>query len=497
MTNNLLIDPTIDLFVYQLAEGLGQSDPEIAENRHSFWQKFYADKLNDQKSKEIQKRETETSDYISLLKTKEEKLFSEPNDGFYNPVKIGDSYALQINCSSDKNEGFEPIDSHEINGFQAIKKTIEKKYPTNDISEINFGQSWFVWAKLTSPEQKPEIVAKNIYEQLQLFDDLSWEDTLKTNLNLSDQNAFGATFFECWQLPSDRGNLSQNRHLLIALFSPNENNQFYQPINKNYHQLTKLFLYRNKIIWVYQRSRHYKANLKEAAKEVQNIVKALPHKINSSVNPNVNVNLGLLQQELAHTLNWMSSYAETLSYLEQQKNTIEANFKNYQRLVTDLNLPCLQAFTPIVSEKYLPQINSDLTSLSSGLRLLENSVRTIEGIINIEQAKGDRALNGTMRKDSQQQAEDALKLNETIFKASQKQAEDALKLNQTFIAATAGLATSQVVSTLVIAYYPAKDKDGNSVSNPIFYLGSIFILSLVCGSLVFWLVRKILTSKAS
>jgi hypothetical protein len=312
---------------------------------------------------------------------------------------------------------------------------------------------------------------------LQLFDDLSWEDTLKTDLNLSDQNAFGATFFECWQLPSDRGNLSQNRHLLIALFSPNENNQFYQPINKNYHQLTKLFLYRNKIIWVYQRSRHYKANLKEAAKEVQNIVKALPHKINSSVNPNVNVNLGLLQQELAHTLNWMSSYAETLSYLEQQKNTIETNFKNYQRLIADLNLPCLQAFTPIVSEKYLSQINSDLTSLSSGLRLLENSVRTIEGIINIEQAKGDRALN------------------ETIFKASQEQAEDALKLNQTFIAATAGLATSQVVSTLVIAYYPAKDKDGNSVSNPIFYLGSIFILSLVCGSLVFWLVRKILTSK--
>jgi hypothetical protein len=479
MTNNLLIYPTIDLFLYQLAEGLGQSDSDIAENRRNLWEKIYGYKLDEQQLKEFQQREAETSDYIPLLKTDKEKLFPKPQDGFYNPVKIGDTYSLQINCSSDKSEDCEPLDPREINSFQAIKKTIEQKYKTTDISEIKFGQSWFVWAKLTSPEQKPEIVAKNIYEQLQLFDDLSWEDTLKTDLNLSDQNAFGATFFECWQLPSDRGNLSQNRHLLIALFSPNENNQFYQPINKNYHQLTKLFLYRNKIIWVYQRSRHYKANLKEAAKEVQNIVKALPHKINSSVNPNVNVNLGLLQQELAHTLNWMSSYAETLSYLEQQKNTIETNFKNYQRLVTDLNLPCLQAFTPIVSEKYLPQINSDLTSLSSGLRLLENSVRTIEGIINIEQAKGDRALNETMRKDSQQQA------------------EDALKLNQTFIAATAGLATSQVVSTLVIAYYPAKDKDGNSVSNPIFYLGSIFILSLVCGSLVFGLVRKILTSKAS
>jgi hypothetical protein len=479
MTNNLLIYPTIDLFVYQLAEGLGQSDLEIDENSRNFWKEIYSDKLNDLQLKEFQQREAKTSDYIPLFKTDVEKLFLEPQDGFYNPVKIGDTYALQINCSSDKSEDCEPLDPREINSFQAIKKTIEQKYKTTDISEIKFGQSWFVWAKLTSPEQKPGIVAKNIYEQLQLFDDFAWEDTLKTDLNLNDQNAFGATFFECWQLPSDRGDQNQNRHLLIALFPPNENNQFYQTINKNYPQLTKLFLYRNKIIWAYQRSRHYKANLKEAAKEVQKRVKDLPNKIDDSVNPQIDADLGLLQRELAHTLNLMSSYAETLSYLEEQKNTIEANFKNYQRLVTDLNLPCLQAFTPIVSEKYLPQISSDLTSLSSGLRLLENSVRTIEGIINIEQAKGDRTLNETMRKDSQQQA------------------EDALKLNQTFIAATAGLATSQVVSAMVISYYPAKDKDGNYVTNPIFYLGSVFIISLVCGSLVFGLVRKILTSKAS
>jgi hypothetical protein len=479
MTNNLLIYPTIDLFVYQLAEGLGQSDAEIAENRRNLWEKIYGHKLDEQQLKEFQQREAETSDYIPLLKTDTEKLFSKPQDGFYNPVKIGDTYALQINCSSDKSEDIGELDPREINSFQAIKKTIEQKNLITNENEVKFGQSWFVWAKLTSPEQKPEIVAKNIYEQLQLFNNLTWEDTLKTDLNLSDQNDFGATFFECWQLPSDRGDRNQNRHLLIALFHPNENNQFYQTINKNYPQLTRLFLSRHKIIWAYQNSRHYKANLKEAAKEVQKRVKDLPNKIDDSVNPQIDADLGLLQRELAHTLNLMSSYAETLSYLEEQKNTIEANFKNYQRLVTELNVPCLQAFTPIVSEKYLPQISSDLTSLSSGLRLLENSVRTIEGIINIEQAKGDRALNETMRKDSQQQA------------------EDALKLNQTFIAATAGLATSQVVSTLVIAYYPAKDKDGNSVSNPIFYLGSIFILSLVCGSIVFGLVRKILTSKAS
>jgi len=34
--------------------------------------------------------------------------------------------------------------------------------------------------------------------------------------------------------------------------------------------------------------------------------------------------------------------------------------------------------------------------LSAGLRLLENAIKTIEGIIEIEQTKSDRALNTTI-----------------------------------------------------------------------------------------------------
>ena len=120
-------------------------------------------------------------------------------------------------------------------------------------------------------------------------------------------------------MPSDRGDRNQNHHLLIALFPPNENTEFYQAINKNYPQLTRLFLSRHKIIWAYQNSRHYKVNLKEAAKEVQKRVKDLPDRIEDSVNPEKEADLGLLQKELAHTLNLMSGYAETLSYLISHK----------------------------------------------------------------------------------------------------------------------------------------------------------------------------------
>jgi hypothetical protein len=42
---NTLIYPTIDLFLYDLAEGLGQSDNAIAHNRENFWLRIYGDQI--------------------------------------------------------------------------------------------------------------------------------------------------------------------------------------------------------------------------------------------------------------------------------------------------------------------------------------------------------------------------------------------------------------------------------------------------------------------
>jgi hypothetical protein len=53
-------------------------------------------------------------------------------------------------------------------------------------------------------------------------------------------------------------------------------------------------------------------------------------------------------------------------------------------------------FSDFVKEKYVWQVESDNRSLSAGLRLLENAIQTIEGIIEIERAESDRALNVTI-----------------------------------------------------------------------------------------------------
>jgi hypothetical protein len=56
----------------------------------------------------------------------------------------------------------------------------------------------------------------------------------------------------------------------------------------------------------------------------------------------------------------------------------------------------MASFSDFAKEKYVWQVAADNRSLTAGLRLLENAIQTIEGIIEIERAKSDRTLNVTI-----------------------------------------------------------------------------------------------------
>ena len=43
---NWLIYPTVDLFVYDLADGIGQNEDKISQNRELFLQKIYGDNIS-------------------------------------------------------------------------------------------------------------------------------------------------------------------------------------------------------------------------------------------------------------------------------------------------------------------------------------------------------------------------------------------------------------------------------------------------------------------
>lgn len=445
---NTIIYPTIDLFSYDIIEGLGQSDDEIKQNRENFWQQIYGKKLTSAQLANFVKIESEISDYIKLLGANPCEDFADPLAGFYYPVKINDTYALQVGCSSDLDDTIPEYAPRDITNFQKIQQNIlshlhsQGKPTTNHI-----GQTWFVWGQLTSPTQSPAQIAEQIYNQLQIFDVPNWEKHLKS----TSAKLIGADCFELYQLPSDRGDISQSKHLLICLFPHDlKIEEIGEKISNLYPRLIQLFLYRHKIIWSYSRSRYHKANLKDAVKLIKSAI----------ADDSTKTHLVALQHDLKSTLNLMNSYAEELIYLEDQKNTIETNLKNYQKKLKrledpnqDIDLPFLEKFIVIATDKYIPQIVTDLASLSPAQKSLENSVRNIEGIINIEQAKSDR------------------------------------NLNQTIFAVGTGLGTSQIAAGVFVAQFPSKPD-----CHPAIYMGSVFfgsiLVGVVFGGCIWWFMRS-------
>ena len=392
---NWLIYPTVDLFVYDLADDSGKNEDKISQNRAQFWQKIDVDKISESQLEQLKQAETETAEYIELLGDKQVVAFESPLEGYAYPVKIRDTYAVQFDLSGkiepDEDKRFAP---KEIDCLEWLKQQV--------ISRVNppatIGQSWLVWGQLTADDQDALATAKNCYSKLNLFPNTKWERDLKAEGKFLD-----ADFYELWLQPGDRGNIGQNYHVLICLF-PYNNSQAISDISKIvaklYPHLMQLFFFRNKVIWTYTQSRQLKADLKEAARTIQQIVTQLPQQVNAP-----KVDLKELQQSLVDALTIFSVYANYISRLEEQENTIKINLKNYKRRLKTIGedmgndaeaFTFMASFSDFAKEKYVGQVAADNRSLTAGLRLLENAIQTIEGIIEIERAKSDRTLNVTI-----------------------------------------------------------------------------------------------------
>jgi hypothetical protein len=99
----------------------------------------------------------------------------------------------------------------------------------------------------------------------------------------------------------------------------------------------------------------------------------------------------------------MLKYTNNLNSLDDQGRTIKVNVGNYhkrmekiKKLDSNSDWEFWQEFGEFTKEKFLEQIESDYVNLSPGLRLMENTIQTIQGVIDIEKTKSERILNQTV-----------------------------------------------------------------------------------------------------
>ncbi|MDB9314105.1 hypothetical protein PN462_13420 [Spirulina sp. CS-785/01] len=398
MNSNIkLLYPTLDIYLYDLGEGLGEKPEKVQENRKQFWQRIYQRELNQEELENYAKLEQEQSNYIELLGKQRIEKFKYPLDGYYYPVKLGDTYGLQLDCSGKKNWLHNP---QNVGVFTEIKEILLEH--RGEAGQL--GESWLMWGQLTKriPEQELEQIARDCLKQINIEPYPNWNSPTENKdnkglfkkTNFKNQGTFkDATLFELWQPPPS------NQHILVILFPEFQKYEYVvATIEPLYKQLIQLFYYRNKIIWIYQKTREIKEKLKDDATEIQEIVDHLPQQIKDSP-----LNLQKLQENLTEALKKYSLYGANLRYLQEHRYAIEVNAENYKirlarmkELDPNCDLEFLRDFQDYTFEKYLPQVINDYNSLSAGLQLLDHASKTLEGIIQLEQAKRDRNLNKTI-----------------------------------------------------------------------------------------------------
>ncbi len=420
-----LIYPTLELFLYDIREGLGQHTQRIDDNRKHFWQRIYSELQNNSSTKEFQDetfidklKESEKSEanFIELLGADVVKHFERPLEGYYHPVLIGDTYALRVNCSGVYTDGVRQSNykPQPLKNLHSIQEEI--------LSHINrqpgtIGQTWIMWGQLTDVHQNPTQIALECYKQLAPAPH-NWERDLK-----SKGQFLGATVFELWCPPSDWSapdKLSENYHLLILLFPPNQSiNLVGDSIAEIYLDLIHLFCYRNKALWAYGNSCQLAAKLKVETISIQSTIRNASQ-LHQQKTPS-DLQMKRLREILSNSLTLFSRYAANLSDLNALGRTIEINLENYAKQLKTMekveagsDLEFLAEFSKFAAAKYLRQIEIEHTSLSYGLPSLENLIRTVEGIIGTYQTQSDRALNSTIAAASVGLATSAVLITSTV-----------------------------------------------------------------------------------
>lgn len=385
-----LIYPTINLFIYDLRNGLGQSAKEIEQNRSRFKLKF-PESIQNSLFRLDHDLEVE---YIELLGNQRIEKFYENNylyEGYYYPVRLGDTYGLLLDCSVNNQTS-----THSANYFANIKSEINLKLNNQSAS---IGQTWMLTASFSDyANSHPEAAAKECYQAF--MPEGNWERDLQ-----GQGDFLSGKIFELWQhrllIQEDDIQVAKNSiqdiqescHVIIILY-PNE--ALHKEAATFNFDWMRLFCYRHKILFFSGQSRYIKQILKKDFCAIESGITLI--RTSSLQKPD--------DKKLRKVLEDASLYSINISFFEYQIRNIKLNLDNYKKRLlnlqnkakdSDINL--LSYFGEYIQKKDLKQLEKDYDNLTPGVELLaglKNYFDFVRGINELEEQKRDRSLQNTI-----------------------------------------------------------------------------------------------------
>lgn len=357
-----LTHATLDLFLYDLREGLGQSQAEISANRNRFKQKL--PNIDSESFEQRDSLDSET-EYLELLAERTIDFSSKTSQGYYFPVRLNDAYGLLIECELRQAQSIEQI------GWLAdLQQTVLNKL---NGQTADLGETWLFSAQLPSLSNVSELAQRCAV-------------TLLNNDNIQIKCQFlEGTLFECW---------TRHQQHVIIIFYQQETTE--AKIADLYPDFMHLLVYRHKIMWAYQESRKLKQILKSEAVKTE----SYRDELNSYMQQRFHADK--FQQTLQGTWKVLSKYDMGLNDLSYRIRIIETNRHNYAKRLNTLEdkikqeLHCFKYFSTKTQDKYLLQVKTDYANLSPELRSLENMIEYIRASVAIEEEKRDRSFQNTI-----------------------------------------------------------------------------------------------------
>lgn len=400
---NKLIYPTLELFTYDPIEVLGDDETTASTRQEDLKNKLSSD-FGDF-DRVLEQAWAEVNEPPQLIFPEQKVSHSHPLKdkingyqvkGFYYPVLLNDTYSFLFNCSVEKPEEIE------ISFFPTLVKKASTKLG-------QLGKTWIVAGAVTPAQTDYEAIAKDAYIALvtAVASEISAKTVSKTPTipewpQPKQEKFLDATAFQISSIPLAETNILENQDILILLYPSKTIMESFANFRE---YLRDLFCYRHKIRWAYKQAQELTKSLKasfptyQKAKNNPAIASLLKNSASSSSIPT----LEQLQTSLQFNLEAFYRYTTNLSYLQAQLNTIETNQLNYRDCLAKISEKAseekliieekfLKDFEEITVAQYEEQIKRDYTTLSSGLRIFDNLINTIRGVVEIEQAKRERSI---------------------------------------------------------------------------------------------------------
>ncbi|MCT7957534.1 hypothetical protein [Laspinema palackyanum] len=397
---NDIIYPTVDLFIYDLRDGLGDNPEKVQENWDNFKQK-----LPETLHNRLKFDSGFESEYEELLPKKNEfyQFSNQGYEGFYYPVRMSDMYGLLLDCSVSDELTPQPAKC-----IKQIKGEIKRRLGE---SSATLGQSWLIYGQLPHPGQNPEDVAQICYKAL--FPWANWQENFRGQGHL-----LGGTVFEldCFKLllqetdnqsedsVASKSRVFDSHHVIIVLY-PTANAA--KAGAELYSDWMRLFAYRAKILWAYGQTRELKQRLKQRYITIQDCLQQIYG------NQYQNLPLNKLKDILNQARHIVSDYTIDVDDFGYQLRTIAINLDNYKKRLeiiaekltseefsavgTQLtDIAFLANFSNLVTDKYLRQVEKDYENLSPGLQRLEFAIATIRGLVEVDRARQERRFQNNI-----------------------------------------------------------------------------------------------------